>query len=171
MSLEDDINRSNQYYLLHDLAVIHKKPTPIQVVRVDYPSRNKAKIIEAYYRHASTTDYNGVFNGSAIDFEAKETKNRTLFPLSSLHQHQIEHLKAVDRQKAIAFIIIRFTVLNETYLIFVKELFAYIRNEKHRSLPLKWIQEHGHLIDDNSYQIPCHYLKIVEEYQQRSQYE
>ena len=50
MSLEDRINQSNQYYLSHNLAVIHKKPTPIQVVKVDFPRCSAARIIEAYYR-------------------------------------------------------------------------------------------------------------------------
>ena len=59
MSLESDINDSNKYYRACDIALIYKKPTPIQVVRVDYPARNKAKIVEAYYKTPSTTDYNG----------------------------------------------------------------------------------------------------------------
>ena len=29
MTLESDIEASNTYYLNHDIAVIHKKPTPI----------------------------------------------------------------------------------------------------------------------------------------------
>ena len=45
--------------ICHGLAVIHKKPTPIQIVRVDYPQRSRAKIVEAYFRQASTTDYSG----------------------------------------------------------------------------------------------------------------
>ena len=59
MDLEFDINRSNQYYLANEIAVVHKKPTPIQVVKVDYPKRSSAKIVEAYYKIPSTTDYNG----------------------------------------------------------------------------------------------------------------
>ena len=48
MSLEEDINLSNTYYLSVDQAVIYKKPTPIQIVKVDYPSRKKrSTIIEA----------------------------------------------------------------------------------------------------------------------------
>ena len=34
MELEDMINQSNEYYLVNNKAVIHKKPTPIQIVKV-----------------------------------------------------------------------------------------------------------------------------------------
>ena len=39
IALEDDINATNEYYLVHDLAVVHKKPTPIQVVNVNYTDK------------------------------------------------------------------------------------------------------------------------------------
>jgi len=94
MSLEDDLTRTNEYYLLKNRAVIHKKPIPIQVVNVDYPRRSAAKITEAYYKKASTTDYNGVYRGRYIDFEAKETRNKTSFPLKNFHEHQIKHMNA-----------------------------------------------------------------------------
>ena len=45
MTLEKDIDLTNQYYLNNNIAVIHKKPTPVQVVNVSYPARNKAKIV------------------------------------------------------------------------------------------------------------------------------
>ena len=47
MSLEEEINQSNQYYLQQGIAVIHKKPIPIQIVQVDYPQRSAAVIKEA----------------------------------------------------------------------------------------------------------------------------
>jgi recombination protein U len=73
MTLEEDINQTNDYYLKQGVANIHKKPTPVQVVTVSYPARNKAKITEAYYKTPSTTDYNGLFQGRYIDFDCKES--------------------------------------------------------------------------------------------------
>ncbi len=81
MTLEEDLNETNEYYRERKIAVIHKKPTPIQIVQVDYPNRSAAVIKEAYFKLASTTDYNGVYKGKYIDFEAKETQNTTSFPL------------------------------------------------------------------------------------------
>ena len=115
MSLENDLNDANAYYLATDKAVIHKKPTPIQIVNVSYPARSAAKITEAYFRQASTTDYNGVYNGHYIDFDAKETTNKQSFPLKNVHEHQIKHLKQVVTQHGLAFMIIRFSSLNETF--------------------------------------------------------
>ena len=94
-SLEDDLNETNTFYLQQNLATIHKKPVPIQIVKVEYPSRSAAVIREAYFRTPSTTDYNGVWNGYYIDFEAKETKNKTSFPLNNIHEHQLIHMKSV----------------------------------------------------------------------------
>ncbi len=51
MSLEKDIEHSNTFYLKSDIAVIHKKPTPVQIVNVNYPKRSKAVINEAYFVH------------------------------------------------------------------------------------------------------------------------
>lgn len=116
-TLEDELNESNAYYLSRNIAVIHKKPVPIQVVKVNYPNRSAAVITEAYYRTPSTTDYNGVWNGKYIDFEAKETKNKTSFPLQNIHDHQVEHMKNVYEQNGIPFLIIRFSTLNRYFLL------------------------------------------------------
>lgn len=117
MSLEKDLNDSNAYYDVMKRALIHKKPTPIQVVKVEYPARSAAKICEAYYKTPSTTDYNGIYRGRPIDFEAKETKSKTSFPFKSIHTHQIEHLRKVLYHKGIGFFIIRFTSYGETFLV------------------------------------------------------
>lgn len=162
MNLEDDLNQTNDVYLQRNIANIHKKPTPITVVKVDYPARAKAKIVEAYYKIASTTDYNGVYKGKAIDFEAKETQSKTSFALANIHPHQIEHMASIMRHGGIAFVILRFSSLDETYLVFIQDLMDFLQEETRKSIPLPWIQTHGHRIPYNLL-IPIHYLKVLDE--------
>ncbi len=161
MSLEDDINTSNRYYLDYDFAVIHKKPTPITLVHVDYAERSKTKITEAYFKEPSTTDYNGIYKGKYIDFEAKESHSKTSFPFTSIHIHQINHLKAVSRHGAIAFIIIRFTALNTDYLIKADDFISFYETTDRRSLPVSWIKDNGYEIISN-YMCPCDYIKLID---------
>ncbi|SEN44276.1 recombination protein U [Amphibacillus marinus] len=123
MSLEDDINQTNDYYLAQNICVIHKKPTPVQIVKVDYPKRSAAVIKEGYFKQASTTDYNGVYRGRYIDFEAKETRNKSSFPLNNFHEHQIKHMKAVAEHDGITFVIIRFRAHNQTFFLPAVKLF------------------------------------------------
>lgn len=160
MSLEEDINRTNRYYLTNDIAVIHKKPTPITIVNVDYPKRSAAKITEAYFKVASTTDYNGIYLGKYIDFEAKECTSRTSFPFSSIHPHQIKHLSDVLRHGAIAFIILRMTYYNKDFLIKAEDFIEFYHSGNRRSLSYAWISENGYEIQ-KIYQKPCDYLETV----------
>ena len=130
MSFESAINESNAYYLAHGLAVIHKKPTPVQIVKVDYPKRSRAKIVEAYFRQASTTDYSGVFKGHYIDFEAKETRQKKSMPLKNFHAHQIEHMRQVVEQGGICFVLLHFSTLKETYLLPAIHLIHYYHSDQ-----------------------------------------
>lgn len=158
--LEDDINSSNQYFLDLDLAVVHKKPTPIQVVDVHYPTRNRAQITKAYYTKPSTTDYNGIYRGRAIDFEAKQSKSKTSFSLSLIHDHQIKHLERVIKHDGIAFLIIRFTSLDETYYVEAQKIIPLYYSEK-KSIAYSWFQQHGHLIPF-SLTPPVNYLNVID---------
>ena len=161
MSLESDLNISNEYYREIDKAYIYKKPTPIQITKVDYPSRDKATIKEGFFTTPSTTDYNGLYKGYYIDFEAKETKSTTSFVLTNIHPHQIEHLKNIDRHQGIAFLIVRFTTLNETYLYPAKQFVEYIETTDRKSIPIDIFREQAYLIKD-SYCPRIDYLKIVD---------
>lgn len=125
MTLEKDLDLTNSFYLEQDRAVIHKKPTPVQIVNVDYPSRNKAKISEAYFKVPSTSDYNGLYKGKYIDFEAKETRNETRFPFINIHEHQVEHMNRCHMHGGIVFIIIKFSIYDETYLLPFEKFLPY----------------------------------------------
>lgn len=147
MNLEKDLNDANTYYEQIGRALIHKKPTPIQVVKVEYPARSAAKICEAYYKTPSTTDYNGIYRGKPIDFEAKETKSKTSFPFKSIHRHQIEHLRKVLYHKGIGFFIIRFTSLQATYLLDAATLIA-MWDDGQKSISYDLVKEHGSLVKE-----------------------
>lgn len=138
-TLEDEINESNVYYLHRQIAIIHKKPVPVQIVKVEYPSRSAAVIREAYFRTPSTTDYNGVWNGYYIDFEAKETESKTSFPLKNIHEHQVVHMRDVTDQKGIAFTIVRFSSLDRYFVLpfsVLHEAWTAMENGGRKSIPL-----------------------------------
>ena len=159
MNLETMLNHSNDYYIKKDIALIYKKPTPIGVVDVSY--KNHKKIIEkAYFKEQSTLDYNGVYKGKYIDFDAKETLNKTSFPIANIHAHQIEHIRRCIRHGGIAFLIIRMN--NIHYLLTGEDLINYIDNTDRKSIEYKYIQEKGIVIKEG-YQLPLDYLQAVDE--------
>lgn len=164
MTLEEDINITNEYYLNKNKAIIHKKPTPVQIVRVNYPRRSAAVITEGYFKEASTTDYNGIYKTKYIDFEAKETNSKTSFPLANIHEHQVQHMQSVVEHGGISFLIIRFTIYEETYLVKAKIFFSYWNRQLEggrKSIAYDEIKENGHLIPFQ-YQVRVDYLKIID---------
>ena len=159
MSLEEDLNQTNEYYLLHDIANIHKKPTSITIKKVDYTKNDM--ICEAYFKTPSTTDYNGVYKGYYIDFEAKETRQKTSFPLANIHKHQIEHLINIKKHGGIGFLIVKFTLLNKIYYLSIDNLENYLNNYDKRSIPVSYFDEYGIKIEEK-YNPRINYLACVE---------
>jgi recombination protein U len=158
MNLENEINKSNEYYLTNMIAVIHKKPTPINVIKVDY---KEGLIREAFFQKPSTTDYNGIYKGKYIDFEAKETTNIKGFPLNNIHSHQITHLENITTMGGIGFLIVRFTTLNLTYLLDSSTLLEFIKNEKKKVIPLAFFKEKAFVLKDGIYP-RIDYLKVID---------
>lgn len=165
MELENDINYTNEYYLNINKAVIHKKPTPIQIVNVNYPKRSAAVITEGYFKQPSTTDYNGLYKGHYIDFEAKETNSLTSFPFNNIHEHQINHMRSILEHDGISFFIIKFTKLDETYLInseFIIKLWTAQFDGGRKSVTYQCIKENGYLIPFK-YPARIDYLSILDQ--------
>ena len=160
MDLENDINNTNSYYLDNDIAIVYKKPTPIKVSKVNY-NKNHTIITEAFYEMPSTTDYNGIYKGKYIDFDAKEVKNSSSFALSNLHAHQLKHLKRVKEHGGISFLIVRFYKNNITYLIEIDEIIDYINSENRKSIPIDYFESKAHRIPD-AYIPRVNYIKVID---------
>ena len=159
MNLENDINLSNDWYNDKGIALITKRPTPINIVKVDYSKG--ARITDAYFEKQSTTDYNGVYKGKYLDFEAKNTKSKTSFPLSNIEPHQITHLKKVIEQGGIAFFIIQFQLLNEVYLLDASYVIHFYEHGERKSIPYEVFKKDGILIEQR-YNPRLLYIDAVE---------
>lgn len=158
MNLEDLLNQSNEYYLDMNIAVIYKKPTPITISEVKYGTKERV-ITKAYFRTPSTLDYNGIYRGKYIDFDAKETLNKTSFPLQNLHEHQLKHIERVIEHGGISFLIIYMNGL--FYYLDGCDIIDFIKNNNRKSIPFAYIQEKGYQIDQKI-KPRLDYLKIID---------
>lgn len=160
MFLEHIINDSNTFYLSKDIAVIYKKPTPIKVLNISYRSKQTTLIDKAVFSETSTLDYNGIYKGKYIEFDAKECKNTTSFPLSNIKMHQIEHIKNIIRHGGTAFLII---FMNNNFFLFKGEdLIEFINNNDRKSIPYEIIKNKGHIIKEG-YMPRIDYIKVIDE--------
>ncbi len=145
MDLEAMINDACSYYLEKDIAIIYKKPTPIGIVEVDYA--NNAQIKKAYFKEPSTLDYNGIYLGKYVEFDAKECHSKTSFPLKNIHDHQLKHLARIIKHGGICFLVIS---MNDNYYLFKGEdLLEFIKDTTRKSIPFEVIDTKGYKLDYN----------------------
>ncbi len=88
----DDIWKNDQQkaintIFLEGLAVIRKNQHRFKSL-LDYPRRSRAKIVEAYFRQASTTDYSWI-QGRYIDFRLRKHSKSIIHADENFHQHQM----------------------------------------------------------------------------------
>jgi len=158
MTLEEDINLTNEYYKENKIALIYKKPIPIKVLKIN---ETKTRIKDGFYEKKSTLDYSGIYKEKYIEFDAKETNSKTSFPLSNIHIHQIEHMKNIIYFNGITFLIIRFNYHNLTFLLEGKDLINYIENTNKKSMPLDYFLKNCKTIEFK-YRPRLDYLKIID---------
>ena len=136
MDLEYLIEQANDYYIANDLAYIYKKPTPIGVTKVSYQNGGK-RINDGYYKSPSTLDFNGLYKGRYIEFDAKETASKTSFPISNVHDHQIKHIRNIINHGGIAFLIIK---MNANYYLLPGTVFInFLDNNDRKSIPYDYL--------------------------------
>ena len=120
-ALEELVNRTNDEYREHGLALIQKIPTPITPIEMD---KGKGQITLAYFDKKSTVDYIGAVQGVPVCFDAKECA-LTTFALHNIHEHQMVFMRDFEAQGGVAFILLQFTSLDETYYVPLREIERY----------------------------------------------
>ncbi|TBX63585.1 Holliday junction resolvase RecU, partial [Bacillus thuringiensis] len=87
-AFENLINWSNDMYRNNEIALIEKRATPVVVTK----KYRDGRIKEGYYEKKSTVDYDGIYKGRFIAFEAKATIKEKRFDLSNIKPHQYKWL-------------------------------------------------------------------------------
>lgn len=120
MAFEEAIDYTNAIYEQKGIAVINKRPTPIRVTSM------KNGRVQGFFEKPSTVDYDGIYKGRSIVFEAKSVgQNR--FPLKNLPEHQAKYLFKTARHGAISFLLVEFRKTGEIYIMFAETLERYWR--------------------------------------------
>lgn len=137
MALENLIEYSNQVYKNKGMALINKVPTPWNV----HYNKRTGKVIRAFPQQKGTVDFVGISHGRAIAFDAKNTKERTRFPLSNVEQHQVDYLLNHQDQGGISFFIICFEKHNEVYYMPINKFIGWWEGQfkgGRKSIPYDW---------------------------------
>ena len=139
-TLEDLINRTNEMYKEHGLALVQKIPTPITPIKMN---EDHTQITLAYFDQKSTVDYIGAVQSVPICFDAKECSADT-FALANIHEHQVMFMEGYEKQGGISFIILYYSHLNRfNYLRFarLKEFWDRMQEGGRKSFRLDEIED------------------------------
>ena len=119
------------------------------------------RVMDGFFESPSTLDYNGVYKGYYIEFDAKETKSKTSFTINNVHTHQIEYIKKVIRHGGIVFLIVRFSTLNKDYILKGEELITFINDNNRKSIPLEYFEKNCYKLE-LKYAPRLDYIKIID---------
>ncbi|CAI8738728.1 Holliday junction resolvase RecU [Bacillus pseudomycoides] len=161
MAFEMLINLSNEMYQREGVALINKRPTPVKVLK----SKN-GRVVNGFYESKSTVDYDGVYNGRAIAFEAKSTESFTRFDLKNIARHQLDYLEKAEEMGAVCFFLIEFSKDKTVFLVPASVIQSYIRmshqpNGK-KSIPRADFDIYGYLVEQTE-RAPVDYLRYIDE--------
>ncbi|MGN4675184.1 Holliday junction resolvase RecU [Bacillus cereus group sp. MYBK225-1] len=161
MAFEKLINLSNEMYQREGVALINKRATPVKVLK-----SAGGRVLNGFYEAKSTVDYDGVYKGRAVAFEAKSTQSLTRFDLSNIAQHQLDYLEKAEEVGAICFFLIEFSKDQTVFLVPASVIQSYVRmshqpNGK-KSISRTDFDIYGYLVEQTE-RAPIDYLQYIDE--------
>lgn len=161
MAFEMLINLANEMYRRGGVALINKRPTPVKVLK-----SKGGRVLNGFYEAKSTVDYDGVYKGRAVAFEAKSTQSLTRFDLSNIAQHQLDYLEKAEKMGAICFFLIEFSKDQTVFLVPASVIQSYVRmshqpNGK-KSISRADFDIYGYLVEQTE-RAPIDYLQYIDE--------
>ncbi|HDX9631441.1 TPA: Holliday junction resolvase RecU [Bacillus cereus] len=146
MPFEMIINISNRMYKERRIGIFNKRPTPVKVLKTD----KKGNITKSAWESKSTVDYDGVYKGRAVYFEAKSTEHTTRFPLDNISRHQVDYLEDTQTMGAICFFLIEFWKDKVTYLVPLSLVSKYVMESYEggrKSIPREEFDKHAFIVE------------------------
>lgn len=166
MLLERIIDMANNNYRNAGVADVRKVPAPVKIMNV------KGKTITGHLERPTWVDYSGVYQGTSIIFDAKET-SKTSFPMDNLSEHQYRLLESWAEKGAIAFLIVYFSKFDKYYFLPFSVLqWAYNRaaTGERKSIAHEEFETMGQEITSKD-GYTLHYLEAVKNFSSKKTYE
>lgn len=155
MTFEKKITNCCKFYKDKKLAVIYKRPSPITIV----DSISNTNMYKACFSKKSTTDFVGVFKSMYVDFECKNTRQKS-FPISMIPYHQINHLIRCSNCGGKTFVLVNFEEYDEVFLLNVSSLLEAIKLNN-SLISHQWFLENCQMLN-KMYQPDLNLLDIIE---------
>ena len=158
-AFENTLDYTNQIYSRQARCLIHKRPTPVKVLK-----SKGTRVLSGFFESKSTVDYDGIYKGRAIVYEAKSTAEKR-FNLKLLHDHQIEYLQAAEKQGAISFLIVEMRAISSVLIIPNGMLQKYLKDAKsggRKSIPMDDLEVYGYPVKSQN-GVPLDYLSVVDQ--------
>ncbi|MGY4689322.1 Holliday junction resolvase RecU [Salibacterium sp. K-3] len=163
MAFEHLVNTSNLQYKNKGLALISKRPTPVKVLK-----SSGTNIQKAVWEAKSSVDFSGVYNGKAIEFEAKSISGKR-FDLKNIHDHQIQHLKNAEQHGATVFLLVEFRDTREVFFTPPSLITLAAKNAAQggrKSIPIDDFQIYADLVRQGR-GVPLDYLAVVDKHAEK----
>lgn len=158
-AFETLLDYTNQIYANKGRAIINKRPTPMKII-----SKTKMGQNICVFDKKSTVDYDGIYAGRSIQFEAKTTQEKR-FDLSMITESQIEFLQKAEQHGAVAFLLVEIRPLRNVYLVPNQMLQGYVKRAQkggRRSIPLDELEVYARIVESGN-GLPLDYLSVVDE--------
>lgn len=159
-AFENLIDYTNQVYKNKGIALINKRPTPMKII-----GQTRGKQHLCVFDKKSTVDYDGIYRGKPIVFEAKSTGLKRV-PLDIIADHQIEYLDQADNQGAISFLIVEIRPMQDVYIVSNAMLQKYVKDAQNggrKSISIDDLEIYAELVEQGG-GVPLNYLSVVDKF-------
>jgi recombination protein U len=146
---EDKINKKLEEYREQGIAVIHKVPTEIKMIRIFNPKLKRSQIVNAFpVEESKFVDYVGVYNKKPIAIEAKKCDSKTSFPFSNIKDTQYKFFKDWIDCGGLGYYLIWFKTLDKAFLITSDKIQEAKDTLTRKSIPIAWFNKDNVILLD-----------------------